>query len=207
MRSSFLIITFILIYNIGKSQEHGGFELYYYTGAGESAIVPKVYYQSRHNWYTGVRYNYEELQTVSLITGKMFSNKKLFSFSVTPVAGIMLGRLNGGTLGSNINMEYKSLFFSSEFQYAFSVENRTENFFFNWTEFGYELTRLLYIGLALQVTHPYEIKNNLEPGIMIGLTYKSWTVPVYVFNPAGNNRNFVLGINWEWKHEKSDINL
>ena len=76
MRNSFLIITFILICNIGKSQENGGFELYYYTGAGESTLVPKVYYQ-RHNWYGEVRYNYEELQTVSFNVGKMFSNKKI----------------------------------------------------------------------------------------------------------------------------------
>jgi hypothetical protein len=100
-------------------------------------------------------------------------------------------------------MEYKSLFFSSESQYTFSVKKRTENFFFNWSEIGYQLTGLIYVGLALQLTHPYEIKNNWEPGVMMGLTYKKWTFPVYAFNPAGNNRNFVLGINWEWKYVKS----
>jgi hypothetical protein len=203
MRNCFLMITFIMIHNIAKSQEHGGFEQYYYTGAGVSAIVPKVYYESGHNWYGEVRYNYEELQTVSFNAGKIFSHKKLLSYSVTPYAGIVLGRLNGGTLGTNINMEYKSLFFSSESQYTFSVEKRTENFFFNWSEFGYQLTGLVYVGLALQLTHPYEIKNNWEPGVMMGFTYKSWTFPVYAFNPAGNNRNFVLGINWEWKYVKS----
>jgi len=193
-----------MLHTIGKTQVHGGFEQYYYTGTGVSTIVPKVYYQSRDNWYGEVRYNYEELQTISLIAGKMFSHKKIFSYSVTPVAGIVLGRLNGGTLGANINMKYKSLFFSSESQYTFSVEKRTENFFFNWSEFGYQFTNLVYAGLALQITHPYEIKNNWEPGVMMGLTYKSWTFPLYAFNPASNNRNFVLGINWEWKHVKSE---
>ena len=193
-----------MLYNIGRTQVHGGFEQYYYTGAGVSTIVPRVYYQSRHNWYGEVRYNYEELQTISFIAGKMFSHKKLFSYSITPVAGIVLGKLNGGTLGANINMEYKSLFFSSESQYTFSVEKRAENFFFNWSEFGYQLTSLVYAGLALQVTHPYEIKNNWEPGVMMGLTYKGWTFPLYAFNPASNNRNFVLGINWEWKRVKSE---
>jgi hypothetical protein len=189
---------------MGKTQVHGGFEQYYYTGVGVSTIVPKVYYQSRHNWYGEVRYNYEELQTVSLIAGKMFSHKKIFSYSITPVAGLVLGRLNGGILGANINTEYKNLFFSSESQYTFSVEKRAENFFFNWSEFGYQFVSIMYVGLALQVTHPYEIKNNWEPAVMMGLTYKNWTFPLYAFNPARYNRNFVLGINWEWKQAKSE---
>jgi hypothetical protein len=197
------MITFIMISNVVTSQSHGGIEQYYYTGAGLSTIVPKVYYESPHNWYGEVRYNYEELQTVSFNAGKIFSNKKLLSYSITPFAGIVLGRLNGGTLGSNIKIDYKSLFFSSESQYTFSVEKRAENFFFNWSELGSQLTKLVYVGVALQLTHPYEIKNDWQPGVMIGFTYKSWTFPVYAFNPARNNRNFVLGINWEWKYAKS----
>ena len=204
MRKSFLMITFIIIYNMAQSQEHGGFEQYYYTGTDVSTIVPRIYYTSPHNWYGEVRYNYEELQTVSFNAGKMFSVEKSLSYTITPFAGIVLGRLNGGTLGTNINIEYKSLFFSSESQYTFSVEKRRENFFFNWSELGYQLTGLVYTGLALQLTHPYEIKNNWEPGVMMGLTYKNWTFPLYAFNPAGNNRNFVLGINWEWKNGKSE---
>src|SRR5450755_630836 len=117
MRNSILMITFIMLYNMVKSQSHGGIEQYYYAGAGVSTIVPKVYYESPHNWYSEVRYNYEELQTVSFNAGKIFSHKKLLSYSVTPFAGIVLGRLNGGTLGLNIKMDYKSLFFSSESQY------------------------------------------------------------------------------------------
>lgn len=185
----------------GNCQEQVGFEQYYYTGAGASVIVPRVYYQNRHNWFGEVRYNYEELQTVSFNAGKMFSNKKSLSYTFTPYAGLVLGRMNGGTIGSNINLEYSSLFFSSESQYTFSVNERAENFFFNWSELGYQITGLVYSGIALQLTHPFEIKNNWEPGIMLGFTYKSWTFPLYAFNPTNNKRNYVLGINWEWDHK------
>ena len=202
MRNSLLMITFIMPYSTVTSQVHGGFEQYYYTGAGESVIVPKVYYESRQHWYGEVRYNYEESQTISFNAGKVFSNNKIFSYSITPFAGIVMGRLNGGTLGSNVKMEYNNFFFSSESQYTFSIEKSTENFFFNWSESGYQFTRLVYAGLALQLTHPYEIKNNWQPGVMMGLMYKSWTFPVYAFNPGSNHRSFVLGINWEWKYMK-----
>ena len=193
----------MLLHNMGNSQAHAGFEQYCYTAGSVPTIVPRIYYQSPHNWYGEVRYNYEELQTVSLNAGKMFSHKKLVSYSITPFAGIVLGRLNGGTIGSNINIEHKSLFFSSESQYTFSVDKRRENFFFNWSELGYQLTNLVYMGLALQLTRHYQVINEWQPGIMMGFTYKSWTFPVYAFNPAGCNRNFVVGVNWEWKYVKS----
>ncbi len=185
----------------GICQEYGSFGQYYYTGNGSSVIVPKVYYQNRSNWFGEVRYNYEDLQTISFNGGKLFSNKSEFSYSVMPYAGLVLGRMNGGTLGSNINLDYGSLFFSSESQYTFSVNERADNFFFNWSEAGYQFTDLLYSGIALQVTHPFEIKNAWEPGFMLGLTYKRWTFPFYAFSPTNDNRNYVLGINWEWNYK------
>ena len=201
MHKNLWIISFILWPVGGNCQEHGSVEQYYYTGAGTSVIVPKANYQNRHNWFGEVRYNYEELQTVSLNAGKMFSNKKSFSYSLTPYAGIVLGRMNGGTLGSNINIKYRNLFFSTESQYTFSVNERTENFFFNWSELGYQFINLVYSGITLQLTHPFEIRNNWEPGLMLGFTYKSWTFPLYAFNPTNNNRNYVLGINWDWDYK------
>ncbi|MEO6289352.1 MAG: hypothetical protein ABIO76_05505 [Ginsengibacter sp.] len=200
MVKTFTLILLIAQCNYCKSQDHGGLEQYYYSSQGSSVIVPKVYYQSRNNWYGEMRYNYEELQTMSLIVGKMFSNDRSLSYSVTPLSGVVLGKFKGGLIGSNITLDYKNLFFSSEAQYTFSVEKKTEDFFFNWSELGYSFTKLLYAGVALQVTHPYELKNNWEPGLMMGLEYKSWTFPLYVFNPGAQNRNFVLGVNWEWKN-------
>jgi len=202
MRYSFFMIYFMLIYNVGSSQSHGGFEQYYYAGDGVSTIVPRIYYESPHNWYGEVRYNYEALQTISLNAGKIFSHKKELFYSFTPFAGIVLGRLNGGTVGSNIKMEYKNLFFSSESQYTFSFEKKDADFYFNWSEAGYQLTSLLYAGVALQITHAYERRSNLEPGVMMGFTYRNWTFPLYAFDPVGSNKNFVLGINWEWKSVK-----
>lgn len=196
-----LIISALMMPLVGQCQQHAGFEQYYYTGGGPSVIVPKLYYQNRSNWFGEVRYNSEGLQTASFNAGKMFSNENVFSYTVTPYAGLVLGRMNGGTLGSNVSLDYKNLFFSSESQYTFSVNERTENFFFNWSEMGYQFSDLVYSGVALQLTHPFEIKNNWEPGLMIGVTFKSWTFPLYAFSPTSNNRNYVLGVNWEWNYK------
>ncbi len=71
---------------------------------------------------------------------KCFRMNNSLSYTVTPYAGVVIGRMTGGTLGSNVSLDYKNLFFSSESQYTFSVNERAENFFFNWSEMGYQFT-------------------------------------------------------------------
>ena len=100
-------------------------------------------------------------------------------------------------------MEYKIYFFHRNPNTHFQLKKELRISFLTGQKWGINSQTSYIWGLALQLTHPYEIKNNWEPGVMMGFTYKSWTFPVYAFNPAGNNRNFVLGINWEWKYVKS----
>jgi hypothetical protein len=195
-----MILTLTMLFNNCQSQDHGGFQQYYYTGGGSSSIVPKIYYQNRKKWYGELRYNYEAPQTLSLNAGKMFSGKSLFSYSITPIAGIVFGKLNGITAGTSIEVDYKRIYFSSEIQNTFSAEKRSDNLLFSWSELGYEITGAIYGGFALQMTHQTFSGTVWEPGIMMGWLYKSWTFPLYIFNPGGNNRNFVAGINWEWAH-------
>jgi len=198
-----MILSFVMLNNICRSQAHAGFEQYYYTGDGPSSVVPKVYYQSRKNWYGELRYNYEASQTVSMNAGKMFSKKSTLSYSVTPVAGIVLGKFNGINTGTNIDMDYKKLFFSTEIEYTFSIDKTRGNLFLTWSECGYQFTEKIYSGMALQVIKNGQQKNIWEPGIMMGWVHEGWTFPLYMFNPFSNNRNYVLGINWEWNYEKS----
>ncbi|MDQ2862703.1 MAG: hypothetical protein M3R50_03460 [Bacteroidota bacterium] len=202
MRNGIIIILSMIICNTARSQEKGGMEQYYYTGAGSSTVVPKIYYESTSNWHSEIRYNYEELQTISFNMGKRISLDKRLGLTVTPIGGVVLGKLNGGNIGSNIDLKYKKIFVSLETQFTFSVEKKSQNFFFNWSEAGYQFSDLIYAGVALQVTHPFEMKNNWQPGIMIGFCYRNWTFPLYAFDPLDNNRNYVIGINWEWHREK-----
>jgi len=203
MYKCFMILSFAMLHNIGQSQVHGGFQQYYYTGGGPSSVVPKIYYQSRKNWYGEVKYNYETSQTVSMNAGKMFSKKNEISYSFTPVAGIVLGKLNGINTGINIDMDYKKLFYSSEIEYTFSIDKNSANLFLTWSELGYQFSKKIYSGIALQVLKIARQKKAWEPGLMAGWVHDNWTFPVYMFSPFSNGRNYVMGINWQWNYKNS----
>lgn len=188
-----------------RSQTGGAFEQLYYTRADDGAsIVPMVHYTTKNNWYGAARYNYDEARTFALYAGRTFSGRGDLSYSATPMVGGLMGKMNGGSVGMNVDLDFENLFFSTQSQYSFSLEEKTNKYFFTWSELGYQATPWLYGGMALQQTNAYHSAVKFEPGCMIGLSVKRWTVPLYIFNQAGGDPYFVMGINWAWEKQKKN---
>ncbi|MEP7257984.1 MAG: hypothetical protein ABI687_06345, partial [Flavitalea sp.] len=126
MKNSLLILLVCLYCQAASTQSSGGMEQYYYLKAGDNAsIVPMAHYNFSNKWYGEARYNYDEEQTFSLYAGRTFSGKSAFSYSATPMLGGLIGRMNGGSLGLNMDMDFENIFFSTQSQYSFSMEQRT----------------------------------------------------------------------------------
>ncbi len=190
-----------------KPQETGGFEQLYYIKSGDgAAVVPMAHYTTRNNWYGEARYNYDEDQTFSLYAGKTFVGKGDFAYAATPLVGGLIGKMNGGSLGMNIDLDYQHLFFSTQSQYTFSLQEKMNKYFFSWTELGYQATSWMYGGLAFQQTNGYGAEGKLEPGCMLGFSVKNWTVPLYVFSRRSGDAYFVLSVNWLWENIKKSTN-
>jgi hypothetical protein len=63
----------------------------------------------------------------------------------------------------------------------------------------FDFSSIVYGGLALQQTKPYQQANVFEPGVVGGVSLGNFDIPFYCFSPFGDNKNFVLGINWQWQ--------
>ena|SRR5687767_854120 len=200
-----LLFIATIISGWAHAQLEVGIEQYYYLQNNSTISAgPIAHIQSNNKWYAEVRYNYEELRTFSFYAGKKFSRENRFSYSVIPMAGGVVGRFNGASVGLHLDMDFEGLFLSSESQYTFSTQHKLDNFYFNWAELGYQPCGWLYAGAAMQHTYLFDemTQNNIDLGMVIGFTFGNWTIPVYGFNPDNKNRFFVIGINWEWKKHK-----
>ncbi|MBA4167833.1 MAG: hypothetical protein H0X41_09875, partial [Chitinophagaceae bacterium] len=188
MRNSLLILIAFLNVFPAPAQSSGGFEQLYYMRATDGAsLVPMAHYTTKNNWYGEARYNYDEAQTFSVYAGRTFSRKGLLSCSATPLLGGLMGKMNGGSVGMNMDLGFENLFFSTQSQYTFSLAQKTNKYFFSWSELGYQATSWLYGGMALQQTNIYQTAGKFEPGCMLGFSLKNWTVPLYVFNQTGGD--------------------
>ncbi len=194
-----IMILLGLWHNV-TAQQHLGLEQYYYMGRYKTFnIVPVVYYQTDNNWYAEGRYNYEAINTLSLYAGKTFEKKDAFSYSGSPIVGVVLGQMNGGSAGINLEMDYKRFFFNTQSQFTFSVQQLRNNFFYSWSDLTYRFSESFSAGISLQQTKLYQINGAFERGFLIKPGFKSWTFPLYIFSPETNERYFVLGINYEWQ--------
>jgi hypothetical protein len=199
MKTKALII--LLFFCVDATAQLRGFieQIYYVDAAGKFSVGPLAALQNDKNWYLETRYNYEEKRSLSLYVGKAFQGGNEFSFSIIPIVGGVVGRYKGGSAGLNVALEYKRFFFESQSQYTFSAKDEVENFFFSWSELGYQPRKWFYGGLAMQPTYyPHTKNNSLSPGFMMGFSFGKWSLPLYMFNPFSNERAFVCSIIKTW---------
>jgi hypothetical protein len=182
------------------SQKQVGMEQYYYWQTKTtSTVVPKVYYQSPKNWHSEFRYNYENDQTASLHFGKKFSIPSAINLELIPLVGLAFGNLNGASAGTMVELSFDNIYFSSEPQYVHSFRHTDQSYFYSWSELVYEFSPVVYGGLAVQQTKSYREANFFEPGVVAAATIKNFEIPFYCFSPFKTNKNFVIGVNWQWK--------
>jgi hypothetical protein len=187
-----------ILYNHVNAQSKGGIEQYnYFNNSGMSTIMPVVHIENKTGWHSEIRYNYEELKTFSLYAGKSFSHNGFMSWSITPMVGVLIGNLKGGSAAINIDMEYRKLFLSSLPEFVVTMDGVNRDFFYNWSELGYNIGKWIYAGISLQQTITGTDKET-QTGVMTGFRIKKFTFPVYFFNLLKQTQYFILGINWEW---------
>jgi hypothetical protein len=177
------------------AQSKAGLEQYCYMDNTSVTINPKAWYQFNKGWYVEGRYNYESAKTFSLLAGKTFEYKSTVAYAITPMAGFVTGKLNGVALAANTSVEYRKISFSLQSQYTFSIEDRACNFMYNWADLSYELSHFLSAGMSLQQTNLYRIKGTSDIGFFLKAAFGKWDLPVYIFNPTGDQRYMVLGLN------------
>ncbi|WP_419801412.1 hypothetical protein [Mucilaginibacter sp.] len=210
MKKRLLLATTILcgLWHNLPAQSRAGVEQYYYMGNYQTfAFVPVVYYQSAKKWYAEGRFNYEALNTMALYGGKTFDKTGVISYTASPLLGIVLGEMNGGSVGLNLEADYHRLSFNTQSQYTFSAQQRTNNFVYSWSDLTYRVSGRFAAGASLQQTKLYHVNGAFDTGILLKPAYKSWAFPLYLFRPESKERYFVLGINYEWEnnHAKNSI--
>ena len=192
------------LWHRAKAQSSGSIEQYFYVLSDRSVVVaPIASYQFNNGLYFEGRYNYEEMKSCSAYIGKTFTNEASFKYSISPIVGGVWGAYRGGSIGANIDLEYGNFYLSSQPQYTLGFKTRENNFIYSWSEVGYQVKDWLAIGASVQHTQLYQTKSSFEKGLLLSLSYKNWSLPLYIFNPESkDNKYFLIGVNFEWEGKK-----
>jgi hypothetical protein len=169
--------------------EESGDDSWAYAGSTYAYFVPddqnyvSAIFTADGNWlHLEGRYNYENIDAGSAWIGYNFSFGKKLTLDATPMFGGVFGSLNGVAPGWEVTISYSKLEFYTENEYVFDLEDRSGNFYYNWTELTYSPIDWLQVGLIVQRTKAYQTDLDIQRGFLVSFSYKSVQITTYVFD-------------------------
>lgn len=187
---------------VAFSQAKSGMESYNLLSQEKEYVwMPIIHYQSEKGFYTEMRYNYEDVRTLSLYAGKTFTTGNEMECAITPMLGLSAGNFSGVSVAANAEADWKNFYLSTQTQHSVSTKKGVSNFFFSWTELGYNFFKKLFAGVAVQYTRQEGISYT-EPGFVAGLNLKNISIPFYIFKPFSPDQFIILGLNFEYRLKK-----
>jgi hypothetical protein len=142
------------------------------------------------------RYNYEARASVSAFAGRTFSGGGQVTYEVTPIVGVLFGRVHGFVPGVEAGLAYRSLDAYVEAEYVFDRNASSDNYFYAWSEVGWKPIEWLRIGIVGQRTRMAAGDRDIQRGLLMQVFAGRLTLSAYAFNPdlASRYAMFALGI-------------
>jgi hypothetical protein len=144
------------------------------------------------------RYNYEDRNTASVFAGLNFSFENQLKLSLTPIAGLVFGRLNGAAPGLETVLSYKIFNFNSQSEYLFDFTEKENDFAYTYLQLGATILKNVNIGMAAQRTRAYQTNLDLQRGVFAGYSFGNLNASFTWFNPFTDSYFFVTAVNYNF---------
>ena len=178
---------------ISKSKWNHNLEALFYILQDEFIFLP-IYTVDKDWLHLEARYNYEDMNTFSGWFGYNFSGGNKFQYTITPMVGGIAGNINGIAPGLEFDFEFYGFELYSESEYVFDLQDKENDFYYNWTDFTYSPLDWLWFGLSAQRTRLYQTDLEFQSGLLIGGGYKWFGLSGYLYNPGSDDPYLILSL-------------
>lgn len=148
--------------------------------------------------HLGVRYNYEDRNTASFWVGANFEWGERVNVAVTPMFGVVTGDTDGVAPGFLFTLSAWKVELYTEGEWVFDAGEKTDSFYYSWSELTLSPTDWLYVGLAAQKTRAYESARYIERGMLAGASWRNASLTGYVFEPFSDSPTVVVSVGIEF---------
>lgn len=162
----------------------------FYFLPDEFIFLP-VFSADKDHLHLEMRYNYEDLNTLSAWVGYNFYGGKKLEFLITPMLGAVVGNSNGIAPGLETTLTLGSFEFYSESEYFIDFQESENQFIYIWADLTYSPLDWLWTGISVQRTRLYETDLDIQRGLMLGGGYRNLELTGYWYN-IGTEDNFLL---------------
>jgi hypothetical protein len=140
------------------------------------------------------RYNYESVGARSAFVGWTFSGGETVTWEIRPLLGGAWGETRAFVPALEASVAWKQLDFYVEAEYVRDSGERSDSYFYAWTELGFRPIEWLRVGLAAQRTRAYGGDRDVQRGPFAQVTWGPLTVGGFWFNPGSSDQVFVGSI-------------
>jgi hypothetical protein len=155
---------------------------------GQGDYLAPVVTADRGPLHLEARYNYEGHETGSVWVGRNFEYEDDVTVTVTPMAGLVFGDINGIAPGLRLAAAWWQLDVTSESEYVLDFEDHHDNFFYSWSELGWSPSALLRMGVVGQRTRVHRTEHEVDRGLFLQVSPGTLYFAVYAFEPWDNDR-------------------
>lgn len=169
----------------------------YFFKGGDYIFLPV--FKANKDWlHTEVRYNYEDLKTVSVWAGYSFRGGEKTEYVITPMVGGLTGQTKGVAAGLEFSLTFGKFEIYSEGEYVWDTAGQEYNFFYNWSDITYALKDWWWVGFSGQRTRLYKTDLEYQRGFLMGASLKQWAFTGYLYNLGFGEPFFLFTIGVEF---------
>ncbi len=198
-KNIFLFLIFLLNVSPASGQEEKevkwdfGADLNFYFLTDDFFMLP-VLRADNNKVHLETRYNYEDMQTFSAWIGYNISGGNNLEYLITPMIGGVTGNTDGIAPGLELTLGYKKFELYSESEHLFDLEDKENNFYYNWSDLTYSPKENWWFGLSGQRTRLYQTDLEIQRGLLLGGSVKKFEMTCYLYNLFFDDPFFLLAV-------------
>jgi hypothetical protein len=164
-----------------------------YLLPGEQYLLP-ILKADKGKLHLEARYNYEDFNTFSLFTGYNFSGGRKLQYTITPMLGFAVGNSDGIAPGLEMDFTLGKFELYSEMEYLFELNDKTNNYYYNWSELTFAPTDWMWLGITGQRLRAYETELEVQRGALLGFAFNNVELTGYYFNPFSSDQFGIISL-------------
>ena len=167
-------------------------DAFYYITPNEKNTTTFIGYADHDALHLEARYNYEDQNTASFFGGYSFETGKKIVFDATPMLGFAVGNIKGMIPALELNLTWRKLDYYSESEYVFDFEDKENNYFYIWAEFGITPFDNFRTGITITRTILFQSDYDFQRGLLAQYSFWKLKTIVYYFNPFDKGESYLI---------------
>lgn len=175
----------------------GYVQLYLQVAKGEDPFIIAISALNTPTWHFEARYNNEDSETTSLWVGRNFATGSTVQLEITPLAGLMLGQVDGMGPGVEATVMWKALTFYDEATLVIPFEPEP-SYFITWSTLTWRFGDVLQPGVTAQRFRVYSGEREVDWGLALNSEFGRISTGIYAYAPFGSSPFWQLSGAWSF---------